>query len=443
MYVMELKNRLYYMDNKLISRTMAAVCAVVAVLMIAVGGHAAGLPSAGCGTFSCQADSAGADTVAVDTLIQEADELWPANVERRIKDLLGSDMFETSTVGMLVYDLTADSVIFRHNEKQLMRPASTLKMMVAVAALDRLGDDYEYATKLYMTGEVNGRMLDGDLYCRGGFDPVFDRSDMNTFVNSVLRLGIDTVRGRLYADVSMKDSDRMGEGWCWDDDNPALSPLLISGKDEFAGHFLAALNRAGIVVTGEPETRRVPRNAVELCTVRRKIGDILPRMMKNSDNLYSESVFYHLAASGGASLPVTAKHGRRVMNRLIEKLGYKPSDYYIADGSGLSLYNYVSPELEVAFLKYAYHDDHIYVPLYMSMPVAGEDGTLDERMRRGYARGNVHAKTGTVTGVSALAGYCTAANGHTLCFSIINMGIRHSSSARRFQDRVCEALCRP
>ena len=90
-----------------------------------------------------------------------------------------------------------------------------------------------------------------------------------------------------------------------------------------------------------------------------------------------------------------------------------------------------------------YSQDGIYVPLYASMPIAGMDGTLDDRMRRGHANANVHAKTGTVTGVSALAGYCTAANGHKLCFSIINMGIRHSSTGRRFQDRVCEALCRP
>ena len=77
------------------------------------------------------------------------------------------------------------------------------------------------------------------------------------------------------------------------------------------------------------------------------------------------------------------------------------------------------------------------------MPIAGKDGTLSKRMQRGYAYGNVHAKTGTVTGVSALAGYCTAANGHILCFSIINMGIRNASTGRRFQDKICQALCRP
>lgn len=382
------------------------------------------------------------DTVVADTLVSEENLEWPLNVRTRLEELLQSDIFETSTVGMMVYDLTADSVIFRYNERQLMRPASTLKMMVAVAALDRLGKDYEYETSLLHTGEVEGNVLDGNLYCKGGFDPSFDNLDLGVFVDSVRRLGVDTIRGDLFADVSMKDSDRLGEGWCWDDDNPVLSPLLVSRKDEFMERFRERLHRAGIEIEGEIRTGRVPRSARLMCVVRRKLVDILPRMMKKSDNLYSESVFYNLAAAD-SSTPVSAKQGRRAVNRLIDKLGYKPSTYYIADGSGLSLYNYVSPELEVAFLKYAFHDDNIYVPLYTSMPVAGEDGTLDDRMRRGYASGNVHAKTGTVTGVSGLAGYCTAANGHTLCFSIINMGIRHASTGRRFQDRVCEALCRP
>ena len=389
-------------------------------------------------TGSIEAGAAGLDTIAA------ADgKPWPENVGARLEALLESSMFETSTVGMMVYDLTADSVIFKHNERQLMRPASTLKMMVAVAALDRLGEDYGYETSLLHTGEVEGGVLDGDIYCKGGFDPAFDNSDLTAFVDSIRRLGIDTIRGDIYADISMKDSDRLGEGWCWDDDNPVLSPLLISRKDEFTERLRDRLHRAGIETTGGIRTGRTPRGARSLCVIRRRLADILPRMMKKSDNLFSESVFYHLAASAGASTPATARQGRRMMNRLIEKLGHKPSKYYIADGSGLSLYNYVSPELEVAFLRYAYGKDKVYVPLYASMPIAGVDGTLDDRMRRGHAHGNVHAKTGTVTGVSALAGYCTAANGHTLCFSIINMGIRHSSSGRRFQDRVCEALCRP
>lgn len=402
----------------------------------------------GGGNFNCYGESAVADTAQTDTsnvdvLVSEDDRPWPQNVQARLDELLRNDMFETSTVGMMVYDLTADSVIFKHNERQLMRPASTLKMMVAVTALDRLGNDYEYETCLLRTGDIEGRVLDGNLYCKGGFDPAFDNSDLSVMVDSVLRLGVDTIRGNLYADLSMKDSDRLGEGWCWDDDNPILSPLLISRKDNFMERFRERLHRAGIEVEGEIKTGDVPRTAHELCVVKRRIDDILPRMMKKSDNLYSESLFYQIASSSGSSVPASAKQGRRIINRLIEKLGFKSSNYYIADGCGLSLYNYVSPELEVAFLKYAFSKDKIYVPLYQNMPVAGVDGTLDDRMRRGYACGNVHAKTGTVTGVSSLAGYCTAANGHKLCFSIINMGLRHSSSGRRFQDRVCEALCRP
>ena len=422
-----------------------AVAVITVILLIS----AAMPPSTYCRAAAAEACGyAPADTVEADTAVAgtaaEADgRPWPENVVARLETLLESSIFETSTVGMMVYDLTADSAIFKHNERQLMRPASTLKMMVAVAALDRLGEDHEYTTELLHTGEVEDAVLHGDVYCKGGFDPAFDNSDLNAFVDSIRRLGIDTIRGDIYADVSMKDSDRLGEGWCWDDDNPALYPLLVSRKDEFTERLRDRLHRAGIETEGELRTGRTPHGAHILCTVRRRLADILPRMMKKSDNLYSESVFYHLAASAGASTPATARQGRRMMNRLIEKLGYKPSKYYIADGSGLSLYNYVSPELEVAFLRYAYTKDKIYVPLYASMPVAGIDGTLDDRMRRGHARGNVHAKTGTVTGVSALAGYCTAANGHTLCFSIINMGIRHSSSGRRFQDRVCEALCRP
>ena len=102
----------------------------------------------------------------------------------------------------------------------------------------------------------------------------------------------------------------------------------------------------------------------------------------------------------------------------------------------------MSPELEVDFLRYAYRHPEIYDNMLPCMPIAGVDGTLSKRMRKGAAHENVKAKTGTVTGVSSLAGYLTTANGHRICFSIINMGIRHASSGRNFQDKVCQALCK-
>lgn len=424
-------------------RRLAAVFTVILLLLApwlyasAGQGRAVGLAGGG------ESDTVAVDTAGEDVAVSEPNLLWPLNVQSRLEVLLRSEIFETSTVGLMVYDLTADSVLFRHNERQLMRPASTLKMMVAVAALDRLGGGYRYATSLCHSGRVEGRTLEGDLCCVGGFDPLFGRADLDAFVDSVRRLGIDTIRGDVYADVSMKDTLRLGEGWCWDDDNPVLSPLLLSGKDNFVEAFRRRLRAAGIVVDDGGTERRHAAASTPVCRIERRLTDVLRPMMKESDNLCSESMFYQLAASAGTSSPASAKTGRRMVNRLVSRLGFKPSDYYIADGCGLSLYNYVSPELEVAFLRHAYHDDAIYVPLYASMPVAGIDGTLGSRMRRGYARGNVHAKTGTVTGVSALAGYCTAANGHTLCFSIINMGIRRAATGRGFQDKVCEALCRP
>lgn len=384
-------------------------------------------------------DSTMLDSLAADTLKLP----WPESVQVGIGKLLESKMFETSQVGIMVWDMDADSCIYKHNERQLMRPASTMKLLTAITALDKLGGSYQFKTQLKYTGTIEDGVLTGDVYCVGGMDPRFNSDDLTAFVNSLKDMGVDTIRGNVYADRSMKDASLLGEGWCWDDDNPVLSPLLVGRKDEFADRLKRRLRQKGIFLTGDCKEGSVPGGTTTIYTKETALLDVMHRQMKRSDNLYSESVFYHIASDyiggrGGA----TARNGRQAMNRLVSKLGFKPSAYYIADGSGLSLYNYVSPELEVAFLKYAYRHSRIYDNLLPCLPIAGVDGTLGKRMRSGAAHDNVKAKTGTVTGVSALAGYCTAANGHRLCFSIINMGIRHASSGRNFQDKVCQALCR-
>ncbi|MBR1464201.1 MAG: D-alanyl-D-alanine carboxypeptidase/D-alanyl-D-alanine-endopeptidase [Prevotella sp.] len=380
---------------------------------------------------SLSAVPSGADTLA-----------WPQNVRARIDKLLESSIFTTSTVGLEVYDLTADSAIYRYNERQLMRPASTMKMINAVASLDKLGGSHLFKTRLCYSGKIDSGVLVGNVYCKGGFDPLFNSDDMRAFVESLRKMGVDTIRGNVYADLSMKDADLLGEGWCWDDDNPVLSPLLVGGKNQFLRRFCGELKNMGIVLRGDTLRGDTPQRVFDLCTRFHTMDQVLMRMMKKSDNLFAESIFYQLAASTGMKR-ANAKSGRQLVNKLITKMGFRESDYYIADGSGLSLYNYVSPELEVAFLRYAYQNENIYIHLLPAMPVAGVDGTLESRMKNGFAHQNVKAKTGTVTGVSALAGYCTAANGHLLCFSIINMGIRKAETGRSFQNKICNALCAP
>ena len=129
-------------------------------------------------------------------------------------------------------------------------------------------------------------------------------------------------------------------------------------------------------------------------------------MLKVSDNLYAESMFYQLAASGGVRW-CSAKQGRNYENALFSRLGLNPRDYNVADGSGLSLYNYVSAELEIQLLRHAYRNQEVYNALYEALPIAGVDGT----------------------------------NGHLICFSIINNGGMTHSPMRRFQNKICVALC--
>lgn len=399
---------------------------------------------------SIYVDSVVVDTVAVDSVPRP----WNEVVVEKLQRLATSDITKTSQLGLMVYDLEADSAIFCHNHLQTLRPASTMKLITAIAALDKLGGSYRFTTDLQFSGNIVGKVLHGDLYCVGGFDPKFNNDDLNAFVESVRRMGIDTIMGNIYADKSMKDSAMLGEGWCWDDDNPTLSPLLIGRKDNFLSRFAQKLVDDGVMIIDADSmdrayrfinnhgeyVRRKPAGTFSVTSRFHTIDQILMKMLKDSDNLYAESMLYQLAASTGGR-PATAADARKAINKLITKIGLQPRNYQIADGSGLSLYNYLSPELEVLFLRYAYRNDNIYSHLYHALPIAGLDGTLKSRMKNSPAFENVRAKTGTLTCVNSLAGYCTAGNGHLLCFSIMNQGVLNGSRARSFQDQVCRVLC--
>ena len=254
-------------------------------------------------------------------------------------------------------------------------------------------------------------------------------------------LGVKGIAGSIVLDRSFKDRKQWGWGWCWDDDEVPLDPLLLDNKAQFATGLRRALHEAGIDWDGSTTEGTTPGGAQLVSERSHTLDAVLLPMMKRSDNSMAEAVFYQIAARSGQPYA-----GRKLavaeINRLIRSLGLDPSHYQIADGSGLSLYNYLTPQLLGYLLRYVYREQKLYQHLLPTLPIAGEDGTLRKRMRGTPAEGTVQAKTGTVEGVSTLSGYCTAASGNRLCFSIMNQGIRHTSTGRHFQDRVCSTLCR-
>lgn len=359
----------------------------------------------------------------------------------RLDSLLEDPLFETSQVGLMVYDLTADSTLYTYNHRQMLRPASCMKLVTSITALDALGPNYEYQTALYYTGSIQGRTLVGNIYCVGGFDPMITQADVITLASSIRQLGVDSIRGLIVADRSMKESLDYGEGWCWDDENPMLIPLTIGRKDNFTSTLAEEIARLGINLEKVSLMQgRKPAQAKMIDVCCHSIKQVLQRMMKDSDNFYAESMFYQTAASTGRR-PARAIDARTVTKKLISRLGLNADNYRIADGSGLSLYDYVTAELLTKLLRHAWNTPSIYKALSEALPIAGVDGTLKKRMINTAAEGNVRAKTGTVTGITSLAGYCTAPNGHQLCFAIINQGILSNGLGRAFQDRVCEVLC--
>ncbi len=364
-------------------------------------------------------------------------------MSRRLDVVMTDTLLQTTQVGIMVWDLTDDACIYAVGEKQLMRMASTMKLLTAITALDRLGFSYKYTTSLYYKGSIDKGVLQGDIICKGGMDPLFSQSDMKAFAQALKGKGIKSVKGRLITDSSMKEAEKWGEGWCWDDKNPILSPLLIEGKANFAVELVKEMRAVGIVTTGLRTVPAVlPKGAELVATCSHTIDEVLKDMMKDSDNLFAESTYYQIAASTGKK-PASARDAQKVEYELLRKLGLNTARYRLADGSGLSLYNYLPVEAQIMLLRYAWQKQELYTHLLASLPISGKDGTLKNRMKGTVAEGKVQAKTGTVTGISALSGYLTAANGHRLCFCVINQGVHRAAEGRVFQDRICEVLCAP
>ncbi len=386
-------------------------------------------------------------------------------VERTLAQRLDSllltqdSLLAVSQLGLHIVNLTTGEVVYARGAQQRLRPASSEKVVTAIAALDQLGPNYQFSTRLLATAPVSGTTLQGDLYVKGAMDPLLSVADVRALAAQLKALGIRTVAGHLVADASLKDNDEYGWGWCWDDDNPKLTPLLIGGKPGLSAALLTALKNVGVTVQKGIIVGTAPAAARELTAFRHPLTAVLQPMLKESDNLCAEAVFYQLRPAPEQSGRVVAKkHASRnriapVINDLITR-AYNPQalptqtgdivggSTMVADGSGLSLYNYQSPETFTRLLTYALGQrDSIFAPLLEALPIAGMDGTLKKRMIDTPAAANVRAKTGSVSAVSTLVGYTTQrSTGHLFAFAIMNQGVTRMAEGRDFQDRVCILL---
>ena len=415
-----------------------------------------------------------------------------------------------SNVSISAYDLTANKVLYDYQADKLSRPASTMKLLTTITALARPEADEPFRTEVWYKGVIERDTLKGDIYVVGGFDPEFDDEALDSLVGRVARLPFSVVQGRIYGDVSMKDSLYWGSGWLWDDTphsfQPYLSPLMLdkgvvtvtafpgaqgdtarlectpassyytlanttktrtpsaelavsgnvdgrrtgtvniySSQDFFMHTFLERLRAKGIHCLPDYSFREFQKDSVSvrMASYNTSVQAVVNQIMKESDNLNAEAMLCRLGAQFTGGRHVSAADGLSAVRQLIRKLGYLPDRYKLADGCGLSNYNYISSELLVAFLKFAYSRTDVFQKLYKALPIGGVDGTLKNRMKKGtLSYGKVHAKTGSFTAINCLAGYLKANNGHHIAFAIMNQNVLSGREARKFQDAVCDMLIR-
>ena len=197
------------------------------------------------------------------------------------------------------------------------------------------------------------------------------------------------------------------------------------------------LREEGITIAGAVQRGIVPENARLLAEHRSPpLTEIVLNTNKISDNLSAELLLKTVGAAVKGA-PGTAAKGISVIYQMLDELGVDSTGYRLADGSGVSRYDLITPDLVIELLKEMHRDFRVQAEYQASLPIAGLDGSLKYRMRDTAAANKLRAKTGTLSGVSALAGYTTTADGEQLAFSMVMEHFVGSSSAiRKIQDRI-------
>ncbi|HKO74404.1 MAG TPA: D-alanyl-D-alanine carboxypeptidase/D-alanyl-D-alanine-endopeptidase [Gaiellaceae bacterium] len=371
-------------------------------------------------------------------------------LKTRLDRALRAQGVSSSHTGAIVFDLSKNSYVYRKNSALSLKPASNEKLPVAVTALSILGPGYTIPTELRGQGHQTGTVWDGKLILKGYGDPALSGSQLGRFARSVENLGITRVTGAIVGDESFFDKLRVGPGWkssYYKDECPPLSALIVN-RAHFKGYITgrpalaaakmlrAKLVDRGIKVGGRARLGRADSSSTVIATEQSPALRWLVRTMdRQSDNFYAEMLTKLVGALEADEGTTSA--GTKVIRRELRSRDVPMRGVVLSDGSGLSAYDRLTATAVARLLRSAFADSDISQVFVDSLPVAGVNGTLFDRMTSGPAYRNVYAKTGTTDSASALSGYVRS----RYVFSILMNGSPIPWwYARQAQDRFAQVL---
>jgi serine-type D-Ala-D-Ala carboxypeptidase/endopeptidase (penicillin-binding protein 4) len=350
--------------------------------------------------------------------------------------------------GAFVRDLDTKQTLFAARPDVARSPASVEKLYTTSTALLRFGPDQTFQTTVAGSGFLDpDGVWRGNLYLRGGGDPTLNAADLQRLADQLGADGIIRVDGSVLGDESFFDSQRgsFDTRGAYDSDiGGVLGALTLNrgfSKDgkpaaQAARQFAKTLRSDGIRVDGRSGAGAAPSSVNELASAASPpIRDLIRLTNVPSDNFLAETLVKDLGATFAES--GTTASGVGVVRAQLATFGLHPA---VVDGSGLSRADLTTPRQVVRLLEIM-HDQPVAGAFEGSLAIAGRTGTISKRMRGTAAQDRCHAKTGTLIGVSALAGLCQAAGGHTIAFAML-MTRASVARAHRVQDHIAAAIAR-
>jgi D-alanyl-D-alanine carboxypeptidase/D-alanyl-D-alanine-endopeptidase (penicillin-binding protein 4) len=375
-----------------------------------------------------------------------------ATLSTRLARALASSGVPASATGALVKNLKTGKTLFARNGSSSLRPASNEKLAVGLAALAELGPGSRIPTRVLVMGRQRGSTWRGSLFLKGLGDPTLSRGDLARLAGKTRAAGIRRITGSILGDETFFDTRRTAPGWkpsFYKLECPPLSALVVNRAKvgrrtatypalAAARAFRVSLRAAGIAVRGKARVGVAPDDAAVLAQTRSpRLALIVRRMNKESDNFYAEMLLKRLGRVQAGKGSTRA--GAAIVRRELRERGVALAGVRIVDGSGLSRRDRLTARALGQLLRSAWRDRGVRTPFYLSLPRAGIEGTLEDRMEAPPARGRVRAKTGTTKNASALSGYV----GGTYVFVVLQNGNPVPWwSARRSQDRFAQILAR-